>query len=137
MPDAAVPDEVGDLVAAVLRDFPREVAAAWRFARVVPDRGPDADGAAWICISSESDLDGDARIWLAGDDSESRQHLLLRLADQLQDELVESSAGWGRPLPPCDLHPHHPLQAGLVDDAAVWCCPATGAARFPVGASAP
>lgn len=125
---------LADLVTAVLRDFSPDIASGWRFSRVVPDREPDADGAVWVCVSSGSDLDGDVRIWFPADEIEPRAHAVLRLADRIQDELVESSAGWGRPLPPCDLHPQHPLQAELVDGAAVWCCPVTQEARRPVAA---
>ena len=45
------------------------------------------------------------------------------LASGVQDYLVESTAGWGQALPPCPGHPH-PLSPDVVDDAAVWSCPA-------------
>lgn len=122
--------ELSELVAAVLRDFPPELVAGWRFARLAPA----GDGDHWVSISSGPDFDGDVRIWLDGTDPVPRALVLHRLAEHLQDELVESAAGWGQPLPPCDLHPQHPLQADLVDGAAVWCCPVTHEARRPIGA---
>lgn len=62
-----------------------------------------------------------------------------RLADvaaQLQEWEVEELAAAGRPAtwPECPEHPDsHPLAPEVRDGAAVWCCPRSGRAEYPVG----
>ena len=48
-------------------------------------------------------------------------------ASQLQDHVVESSEGWGLPLPPCPRHEVHPLSARFEGARAGWHCPQDGA----------
>jgi hypothetical protein len=60
------------------------------------------------------------------------------LADQVQDWEVEELAAAGRPAtwPECPQHPGtHPLSAVVLDDVAVWQCPAAGTVAFRVGAA--
>ncbi|MEU6858409.1 hypothetical protein AB0B28_05980 [Glycomyces sp. NPDC046736] len=44
------------------------------------------------------------------------------LANQVQDALAESRAGWGAQIPRCSVH-GHPLEPRVVDGVAVWACP--------------
>jgi hypothetical protein len=54
---------------------------------------------------------------------------LVRLADQVQDEIVEQLCAERRPAvwPECPDHPDsHPLAPTLLDGAATWVCPRGG-----------
>jgi len=48
---------------------------------------------------------------------------LAELASQLQDHVVESAEGWGRPLPSCPRHGTHPLSPRFDEPRAGWHCP--------------
>ncbi|MDA0171948.1 hypothetical protein OJ998_22800 [Solirubrobacter taibaiensis] len=47
--------------------------------------------------------------------------LLVLVADLLQEDLAETSAGWGQSRPPCPQHPH-PARAVIRDGEAWWVC---------------
>jgi hypothetical protein len=54
--------------------------------------------------------------------SVDRSELLCEIADVLQDELTETSAGWAQPRPACPYH-SHPARPGVFDGEAWWWCP--------------
>jgi hypothetical protein len=65
---------------------------------------------------------------------ETGQDLVVTLADQVQDVVVEELWGHGSNWPACPhLSTTHPLDARVVDGAAWWCCPADGRAVVRVG----
>jgi hypothetical protein len=47
--------------------------------------------------------------------------LLVLVADILQEDLAETSAGWGQARPPCPYHPH-PARPVVRDGEAWWVC---------------
>jgi hypothetical protein len=47
--------------------------------------------------------------------------LLVLVADILQEDLAETSAGWGQSRPPCPYHPH-PARPVVRDGEAWWVC---------------
>ncbi|MFI6518017.1 hypothetical protein ACIBF1_20845 [Spirillospora sp. NPDC050679] len=53
------------------------------------------------------------------DGSEPPEQVLARLADQLQEHVMETTHG--RPIPVCPGH-QHPAVADVVDGTAVWRC---------------
>lgn len=61
---------------------------------------------------------------------------LARVADSIQGEWCESSAGWAQARPACPGHPH-PARAVADDGAAWWSCPDDGRRVAPIGATAP
>ena len=64
---------------------------------------------------------------------ESGAQLLTRLADTVQDCLVESSRQWGRAWPACpDLSHDHPLSASY-SSPGMWTCPLSGDVVAPIG----
>ncbi len=66
-------------------------------------------------------------VYVPADDDESAQ--LVRLADLVQDVIVEELPARGRPAvwPECPDHPDsHPLQPAETDGPAMWSCPRTG-----------
>ncbi|MEY9861668.1 hypothetical protein ABH935_007311 [Catenulispora sp. GAS73] len=61
---------------------------------------------------------------------------LANLADQVQEWAVEAlwTAGVAAVWPHCPEHPNsHPLRATVVDEAAVWACPKSGAVVARIG----
>ncbi|VXC29382.1 hypothetical protein [Nocardioides sp. AX2bis] len=61
---------------------------------------------------------------------------LARLADQVQDWVVEQLPGMHRPAvwPTCPAHPDsHPRQAVVEGGRAVWACPRGAAVSTPIG----
>ena len=47
--------------------------------------------------------------------------LLLAVAEIVQDECAETTAGWGQPRPPCPYHPH-PARPAARNGEAWWIC---------------
>lgn len=52
----------------------------------------------------------------------SEAEAVAALASHLQDAVIESSGGWGRPVPRCPGHAH-PMEACVAGGVAVWECP--------------
>ncbi len=58
--------------------------------------------------------------------------LLTRIAEQLQEDLAESSAGWGEARPPCPHHPH-PAVPAVRDAEAWWICTRSQELLYRIG----
>jgi hypothetical protein len=60
-------------------------------------------------------------VWLPGHERSST--LVVRIADELQEQFFpESKGAWGEPRPPCPGH-EHPATAREHGDEAWWTCP--------------
>jgi hypothetical protein len=88
-------------------------------------------GYLYVQEAGERDVTG---LWIEED--EPFESLVVRLADQLQEQVFpESRAAWGQARPPCPGH-SHPARAELVGDQALWICPASERPLGRIGASA-
>ncbi|GAA4114885.1 hypothetical protein GCM10022215_13340 [Nocardioides fonticola] len=119
---------LADAFAHVLHDL--EVCAA-----PIP-RIEESDWQTWPGAESAmlGDVDGSGTgVWV--DTTASAAERLAMLADQVQDWAVESvRRGTRSNWPPCPAHPaNHPLQAVVVDDAAVWRCPRSAEVVAEIG----
>jgi hypothetical protein len=90
---------------------------------VLRDMGVDArlkwvdDGYVWLKLPGEPRV----AVWIEGNEHGD----LVHIADQLQNELSETTAYWGRALPLCPGHTH-PTSPERLGDDAWWMCPVSG-----------
>lgn len=89
-------------------------------------RSDDID--AWIYVPGEL---GGVGVGLA--DSEHFASLVVRVAEAIQEVVVESGRFFGAAFPPCPAHPNHPLWAEVQGGEAVWACPTDKLLTVPVG----
>ncbi|GAA4720592.1 hypothetical protein [Nocardioides conyzicola] len=69
-------------------------------------------------------------VWLPDPELEQR----VSVADQVQEQVVESIGGTASNWPICPEHPTtHPMTARAVDGVACWVCPASGTPAARVG----
>lgn len=61
------------------------------------------------------------------------QFVLASLADFVQELLMESSIGWGKPWPQCPRHEQHPLWIDEFRDEPTWLCREDPSINIPAG----
>jgi hypothetical protein len=54
-------------------------------------------------------------------------------ADGIQQSLMEDDYYWGKPFPPCPVHPNHPLNPEVVNGKASWTCPRGSVEPIEIG----
>jgi hypothetical protein len=47
---------------------------------------------------------------------------VVSVAESIQESLFADDYWWGKPFPPCPVHPNHPLMAEIVEGRACWVC---------------
>ncbi|EKX61368.1 hypothetical protein Sipo8835_36755 [Streptomyces ipomoeae] len=117
--------EFTEALAVVLRDLRAQCA-------VQPDIRDNEDGPGVILFAP----DGSGQGVHAEPDGRGPATLLAEVADQVQGWAVEAlwAAGASAVWPGCPEHPDtHPLGVEVVEGAAVWVCPRTGAVVCRVG----
>jgi hypothetical protein len=102
---------------------------------------------AWIDISPwPYPKDRDVLGWVIGTDysaiglplvwAEDWDEWLVRVADIIQEAVIEDPQHWGSASPQCPSHPDgHPLNAAIREGVAIWCCP-KGNFYAPIGSLA-
>lgn len=97
---------------------------------VLRDMGVDAgtrwvnDGYVWVEVAGGESL----AVWIEGNEHGDVVHI----AEQLQNDLSETSTFWGRALPGCPGHTH-PASPERGDDEPWWVCPVSGARVARIG----
>jgi hypothetical protein len=81
------------------------------------DPQPSAAGDSFVILL---DISGDRAGVIFDNPNESVPQAIVRLADQLQDHVMETSGG--RPVPACPRH-QHPATAAVIKGVPVWRCP--------------
>ncbi|MEV6282169.1 hypothetical protein [Kribbella sp. NPDC051770] len=122
--------ELASALRLVVRDLERTGGPALR----VADESVTADPAyeSVVLLSAQ----WPARTGLLAPREMSGAELVQHVADQVQEFVVEELwlAGRSTSWPECEEHPGtHPLEAQLVEDAAVWVCPKSGHTVADVG----
>ena len=115
-----------DAVTVVLRDISATYPVPVHVEPIAAGGGNDV----WITVDTHSK----AGIRVA--DALAPAEQIADVADQVADWLVESlpGAGYRAVWPECPLHPDsHPMQARVVEAAAVWVCPAGVDAIVAIG----
>jgi|SRR5665213_803724 len=56
-----------------------------------------------------------------------------RVADTLQEGIIESVDHWGTAFPVCRAHGVHPMDSAVLDDDAFWVCPKGSGMPIPIG----
>lgn len=83
---------------------------------------------AWIYVPGEL---GAVGVWVQ--ESDHFADLVVRVAEAIQEVVVESGRFFGAAFPPCSAHPQHPLWAEVQQGEAVWACPSDKQLTVPVG----
>jgi hypothetical protein len=47
---------------------------------------------------------------------------VISAAESIQESVLAEDYYWGKPFPPCPVHPNHPLVPQVVDGRACWTC---------------
>lgn len=61
-----------------------------------------------------------------------RPELLVRVAEILQEDLAETTGGWGQARPPCPHHPH-PARPVIRDEDTWWTCERLAGPLYRIG----
>jgi len=77
----------------------------------------------WVFMS------GDGAIGLCDSEGMPWEDLVVRIADTLQERIIEGSEHWGATFPTCPKHRSHPMNAEVVADVASWVCRQGGPRR--------
>lgn len=71
----------------------------------------------------------DCSVWIGTDDGmrgiplgDGAMGFVVQLANNFADQAAEDSPSYGSPIPACDLHSSHPMNATVVNRVAVWRC---------------
>ncbi|HTT87540.1 MAG TPA: hypothetical protein VMF60_09250 [Acidimicrobiales bacterium] len=88
---------------------------------------PRPQTAGWVIRSDRSAIG----IWAPKD--EGPQELIVRVADIIQEGVIEGPEHWGAAFPPCPAHPNHPMGAAIIDGVASWVCPRGLVEPIPIG----
>jgi hypothetical protein len=87
----------------------------------------DPDLAGYVFCSDRSAIG----IWLPED--ARPQDLMVRVAEIIQEAVIEGPEHWGAAFPPCPRHPNHPMDPRVVVDLASWVCPKGVTEPIPIG----
>ena len=82
----------------------------------------------WLFVNDEPGATG-----LNASPGEPWPHLLARVAETVQEVIIESQRNWGAAFPPCPLHPGSPLWPSIVEEEAVWTCIDGGGIAVVIG----
>ena len=86
------------------------------------------DVGAWVYVPGEL---GAVGIW--NQESDDFPSLVVRVAESVQEVIVESGRFFGAAFPPCPAHQNHPLWAEAREGEAVWVCRTDRHVAVPVG----
>lgn len=82
----------------------------------------------WVYVPGEL---GAVGVW--HQESEDFSGVVVRVAEAVQEVIVESGRFFGAAFPPCPAHPTHPLWAEVQDGEALWVCATDAQVTVPVG----
>jgi hypothetical protein len=86
----------------------------------------------WVYVPGESSSSG-TRI----PEGEPYPEVIERVADRVQETLVESRAHFGECFPTCPKHGEHPMWAEVRDEQAIWVCHSDREFVIPIGSFRP
>ena len=79
-----------------------------------------------------ADASAGVGIWIP--EYDAWPEIVARVADAIQELIIESDTYWGTAIPPCPLHPNTPLWPNVVAGRAVWSCGTSGQPpMIPIG----
>lgn len=70
---------------------------------------------------------------LSGFDGLEWGSFVARVADTLQEEIIESLDHWGTAFPLCRVHGVHPMDSVVINNDAFWVCPKGSGMPIPIG----
>jgi hypothetical protein len=66
-------------------------------------------------------------------EGEPSRELVVRVAEVIQEGVIEGPENWGAAFPPCPEHPNHPMDAAVAGGIASWVCPKGLTDPIPIG----
>jgi hypothetical protein len=117
--------ELGDGVVELVIGTPEELSVNLASRGLGHIRASEVCG--WVLCSDG----GTTSIWFPED--VSWPDLVVRMADAIQEEIIEGVEHRGVAFPKCRTHPNHPMDAEVVDGVASWVCPKDSGTPIPIG----
>lgn len=116
---------VGSEAMTVVTGTPEQLSIALREHGIGHDSRPEISG--WVFPA------GSGAIGIFVTDFEPWDDTVVRVAEVIQEAVIEGGQHWGMAFPPCPRHPSHPLDPYVIGGLASWVCPLRAPVQIPIG----